>query len=159
MGSIFEEITAQTGLPPSVKVASGIHDSNASILPYLHTQKDPFCVVSTGTWVVSMAVGGQNIELSEENDTLYNVNALGQPLPSAQFMGGREFELLGGAGCPMPTEDEIQPFWSAERCFCQRPFPQRDHSRRKNAMDRTKTRTVYRRTFRLHKPLPRVGHQ
>lgn len=41
-----------------------------------------------------MAIGGRAVELDPERDTLVNVNALGDPVPSARFMGGREFERL-----------------------------------------------------------------
>jgi sugar (pentulose or hexulose) kinase len=41
-----------------------------------------------------MAVGGGMAALDPGRDTLVNVNALGDPVPSARFMGGREFSLL-----------------------------------------------------------------
>ena len=41
-----------------------------------------------------MAVGGRSVALDEKRDTLVNVNALGDPVPSARFMGGRAFQLL-----------------------------------------------------------------
>ena len=51
-------------------------------------------MVSTGTWVVIFAVGGDLDHLDPKRDTLANVDALGRAVPSARFMGGREFELL-----------------------------------------------------------------
>ena len=36
----------------------GLHDSSASLLPHLKARKPPFTVVSTGTWVILFAVGG-----------------------------------------------------------------------------------------------------
>ena len=94
LGSITPDIAAQTGLAPSTPVAVGIHDSNASVVPHLLTQAKPFAVVSTGTWVISMAIGDEAKVLDEKRDTLINVNAFGSPMPSARFMGGREFEIL-----------------------------------------------------------------
>ena len=41
-----------------------------------------------------MAIGGRKVALDPARDTLINVNALGDPVPSARFMGGREFELV-----------------------------------------------------------------
>ena len=41
-----------------------------------------------------MAIGVENITLDESRDTLVNVNALGECVPSARFMGGRERDLL-----------------------------------------------------------------
>jgi len=89
-------------------VFCGIHDSNASLLPHLFWRPQPFSVVSTGTWVISMAVGGKQIALDPARDTLVNVNACGQPVPSARFMGGREFETLVGKDPVQPVEFDIR---------------------------------------------------
>lgn len=94
LGPILPELARRTGLDPQTPVFCGLHDSNASLLPHLLSDRPPFSVVSTGTWVVSMAVGGRKVELGPARDTLVNVNALGDPVPSARFMGGREFSLL-----------------------------------------------------------------
>lgn len=97
LGVILPEVVAATGLEPTTPVACGLHDSNASLLPHLTHNRPPFAVVSTGTWVVSMAIGGRPVKLDPARDTLINVNAFGDPVPSARFMGGREFEMLGGS--------------------------------------------------------------
>ncbi|ANT49905.1 FGGY-family carbohydrate kinase [Mesorhizobium amorphae] len=94
LGPILPALAQQTGLDPQTPVFCGLHDSNASLLPHLIADRPPFSVVSTGTWVVSMAVGGNKVALDAARDTLVNVNALGNPVPSARFMGGREFSLL-----------------------------------------------------------------
>ncbi|QND66803.1 carbohydrate kinase [Mesorhizobium loti] len=94
LGPILPIVAVRTGLDPQTPVFCGLHDSNASLLPHLLSDKPPFSVVSTGTWVVSMAVGGKQIALDAARDTLVNVNALGNPVPSARFMGGREFSVL-----------------------------------------------------------------
>ena len=94
LGPILPDIAARIGLRPDVAVHCGIHDSNASLLPHLMTRQPPFAVVSTGTWVIAMSVGGQLTELDPERDTLINVNAFGDPVPSARFMGGREHAML-----------------------------------------------------------------
>lgn len=94
LGTISQHVADETGLPTKTPVSCGIHDSNASLLPYLHGQEGPFAVVSTGTWVIAMSVGGDRIALDPERDTLVNVNAFGEPVPSARFMGGREYEII-----------------------------------------------------------------
>ena len=38
----------------------------------------------------------------DARDVLVNVNALGQPVPSARFMGGREYELIRAGSTAMP---------------------------------------------------------
>lgn len=92
LGHVLPEIAAVTGAVP---VCCGIHDSNASLLAHLSGRSVPFSVVSTGTWVVSFAVGGTIPHLDPQRDTLINVDAYGRPVASARFMGGREFEMLG----------------------------------------------------------------
>ena len=94
LGTLLPQIARETGLNPNTPVHCGIHDSNASLLPHLLGRKKPFAVVSTGTWVISMAIGGRRLTLDPTRDTLVNVNAFGDPVSSARFMGGREFELL-----------------------------------------------------------------
>lgn len=108
LGPILPEVAAAGGLPEDTPVVCGIHDSNASLLPHLVHRQPPFTVVSTGTWVISMAVGGRKVTLDPSRDTLVNVNAFGAPVPSARFMGGREFETLVGKDTPQPTDFEIQ---------------------------------------------------
>ena len=93
-GALVQPLVEQLGLRKSVPVYTGIHDSNASLVPHLLVQDEPFSVVSTGTWFIVMAIGGEPVELDETKDTLLNVNARGGAVPSARFMGGRERDLL-----------------------------------------------------------------
>jgi sugar (pentulose or hexulose) kinase len=101
LGPILPDLAARAGLSPEIPVHCGIHDSNASLLPYVLTMPSPYAVVSTGTWVIVLAMGAKEVPLDEERDTLVNVNALGEPVPSARFMGGRAFSLLGGTNAPV----------------------------------------------------------
>jgi sugar (pentulose or hexulose) kinase len=107
LGHVTSEIAAKIGLAKPVPVYCGIHDSNASLLPHLLQRKAPFAVVSTGTWVVLFAVGGDLDHLDPARDTLANVDALGRAVPSARFMGGREFEMLT-AGQGKATAEAIE---------------------------------------------------
>jgi len=108
LGAITPDFAKVTGISDNVPVFCGIHDSNASLVPYLLTRKAPFCVVSTGTWVIALSVGGQQTELDPARDTLINVNAFGDPVPSARFMGGREYEMLIGRQTRQCGDDDIQ---------------------------------------------------
>ncbi|MEM7462991.1 MAG: FGGY-family carbohydrate kinase, partial [Pseudomonadota bacterium] len=106
LGLLRPEIAEQTGLDPNTPVHCGIHDSNASLLPHIVRRNPPFSVVSTGTWVIAMTVGGAEVSLDQSRDTLVNVNALGAPVPSARFMGGREFEIIrSGQGAVHDNRD------------------------------------------------------
>jgi sugar (pentulose or hexulose) kinase len=107
LGPILPALAIRTGLDAQTPVFCGLHDSNASLLPHLLSDTPPFSVVSTGTWVVSMAVGGNKVTLDPARDTLVNVNALGNPVPSARFMGGREFSLLTQGQSEDWTEADI----------------------------------------------------
>ncbi|SPF81624.1 FGGY-family carbohydrate kinase [Pseudoprimorskyibacter insulae] len=94
LGPITASVATATGLAPDTPVVCGIHDSNASLYPHLLGRSGAFSVVSTGTWVIAMAMNGSAARLDPARDTLVNVNALGDPVPTARFMGGREFELI-----------------------------------------------------------------
>jgi sugar (pentulose or hexulose) kinase len=103
LGYVTDEIAAGVGLARPVPVYCGIHDSNASLWPHLGHHEGAFAVVSTGTWVVIFAVGGDLDHLDPKRDTLANVDALGRAVPSSRFMGGREFEMLTkGRGTATP---------------------------------------------------------
>lgn len=108
LGTILPDIAAQTGLDPATPVYCGIHDSNASLLPHVLRQTKPFSVVSTGTWVIAMTMGGHPVQLDPTRDTLINVNALGHPVPSARFMGGREYDAILRGDAAEYTEDDIR---------------------------------------------------
>jgi sugar (pentulose or hexulose) kinase len=95
LGTLRPEIAAATGLAPGVRVVCGAHDSNAALAPHLKSRREPFTVISTGTWVIIMAVGGKG-RLDPKADMLANVDILGRPVPTARFMGGREFSTLTG---------------------------------------------------------------
>lgn len=106
LGHLDRDISHQTGLLPDTPVVCGIHDSNASLVPYLD-HGAPVSVVSTGTWVICMALGGdQSPPLDAQRDTLINVNALGEPVPSARFMGGREYDIIRNGSLARPTETD-----------------------------------------------------
>lgn len=94
LGPVLPALAAAVGLTKPVPVYCGIHDSNASLLPHLVENEAPFAVVSTGTWVISFGVGGDLEHLDPRRDALANVDAFGRTVPSARFMGGREFEIL-----------------------------------------------------------------
>lgn len=115
LGAILPEVAAQTGLPADTPVFCGIHDSNASLLPHILGNKQPFSVVSTGTWVVAMTVGGRSVTLDPEQDVLINVNALGDPVPSARFMGGREHDLATQGRYPVPDEATLDAILRDQR--------------------------------------------
>ena len=106
LGGLSAEVAAATGLPKDTPVISGIHDSNASLIPWLEGDA-PRAVLSTGTWMIVMSLRGRAVPLDAQRDVLVNVNAQGGPTPTARFMAGREFDELtqGRAVTPGPAEE------------------------------------------------------
>ncbi len=104
LGNLTATVAARTGLPQHTPVTVGIHDSNASLYPHLVRRSAPFSVVSTGTWVIALAVGRSAVTLEPARDTLVNVAADGRPVRSARF--GRNFDLLrAGQGADPPDTE------------------------------------------------------
>jgi len=102
VGTLRPELAATTGLPASVRILAGLHDSNAALLAargFPEIADDEATVLSTGTWFIAMRLAaktGAHVALPEARDTLVNVDAHGLPVPSARFMGGREIESVIG---------------------------------------------------------------
>lgn len=114
LGSLNPALAHAWGLDPETPVVSGIHDSNASLLPHLLDHRAPFAVVSTGTWAISFAVGARPEGLDPARDTLANVNVFGDPVPSARFMGGRAFELLTDGAAAAPDRATVEEVLRSE---------------------------------------------
>ncbi len=108
LGTVTADVAARIGLSPDTPVYCGIHDSNASLLPHLLGRQPPFTVLSTGTWVIILAVGGKASALDAGRDGLCNVDARGNPVPSSRFMGGREFDILTEGHAQTPTVEDAR---------------------------------------------------
>ncbi len=106
LGPIRPQFAAAAGLKAGVRVVCGAHDSNASLVPHLVVRRDPFTVISTGTWVIIMAVGGKG-RLDPNADMLANVDVRGDPVPTARFMGGREYAALAGDAPAEASEADV----------------------------------------------------
>ena len=106
LGPVRPEVAAAIGLDKNVRVLCGVHNSNASLVPALLSQRGGFTVISTGTWVIIFAVGSR-ARLDPRADMLANVNVRGEPIPCAQFMGGREFAVLAGDAPPAVEEADV----------------------------------------------------
>jgi len=102
LGPILPEVADATGLPAGTPVLSGIHDSNASLVPWLD-RDGARTILSTGTWMIVMALRGERTTLDQQRDLLVNVNARGEPVPTARFMAGREIEELTGGSLATPS--------------------------------------------------------
>ncbi|MGL4237757.1 carbohydrate kinase, partial [Tabrizicola sp.] len=105
LGPVLPEVARVTGLPMGTPVLCGIHDSNASLVP--HLGRAPVAVMSTGTWMISMALGGSAVQLEAARDVLVNVSARGEAVPTARFMAGREMDEIMGGRMVTPGEPDL----------------------------------------------------
>jgi len=117
LGPILPEIAKQTGLPPNCEIHCGIHDSNASLVPLIKQVEPPFTLVSSGTWTICFSVGATSQpSLFEDCDTLCNVDLNGNAVPSARFMGGREYAHIADDPHQIPDIPTITRLID-EKCF------------------------------------------
>ncbi len=127
LGVVTPDIARTTGLAEDTVVTVGIHDSNASLLPYLIKEKDPFVVNSTGTVSVSLR---PTADVALNDDDLgkivyYNLSAFKTPVKTTIFMGGMEFDTYMGllsathGSCPHPPLDKnlLEDILTARRLF------------------------------------------
>ncbi|ESQ76126.1 FGGY-family carbohydrate kinase [Asticcacaulis sp. AC402] len=99
VATLRSDIAAAAGLPPSVKVCVGAHDTNAALASIIiGSDTDPPALLSTGTWFIAMAPGASADDLVSHRDCLANVDVFGRPVPCARFMGGRVYDSFMGNG-------------------------------------------------------------
>ncbi|WP_338086145.1 carbohydrate kinase [Gluconacetobacter azotocaptans] len=91
----------------TLDVHNGVHDSNASLSHYRRVVPGGMTMVSTGTWVIVMNPDCPLGALAPERDMLANVSVRHEPVPTARFMGGREFDLIRGEGPADVTDERI----------------------------------------------------
>ena len=96
LGHLRPDLAARLGLDAGTVVTMGIHDSNASLLPHLaKRQGKDFILNSTGTWCVLMHP--QKRFFFEPGElgkvVFFNRSAYLEPVKTAIFLGGREYEL------------------------------------------------------------------
>lgn len=81
--------------PEVIKVGVGVHDSSAALMPYLATMKDPFLLLSTGTWNICFNPFNDNLLTTEElvQDCLSFLTFAGKPVKASRIFLGHEHEL------------------------------------------------------------------
>ncbi|HTE26941.1 FGGY-family carbohydrate kinase [Flavitalea sp.] len=75
-------------------IGIGLHDSSAALIPYLQHFRDPFILISTGTWCISMNPFNKDPLTKEElrNDCLCYLTYKGEPVKSSRLFAGNEHE-------------------------------------------------------------------
>lgn len=75
-------------------VGTGLHDSSAALIPYLVNFHEPFILISTGTWCISLNPFNQApLTIKElENDCLCFMSYEGKPVKASRLFAGNEHE-------------------------------------------------------------------
>ena len=77
-----------------ILVGVGLHDSSAALIPYLKSFSEPFILISTGTWCISMNPFNDNPLTANElaADCLCYLSYEGKPVKAARIFGGNEHD-------------------------------------------------------------------
>ena len=77
-----------------VIVGIGLHDSSAALIPYLINFNDPFVLISTGTWCISLNPFNDAALTKQElkNDCLCYLTYNGKPVKASRLFAGNEHE-------------------------------------------------------------------
>ena len=72
----------------------GLHDSSAALIPYLVNFNDPFVLISTGTWCISLNPFNTSPLTGEDlkNDCLCYMQYKGSPVKASRLFAGNEHE-------------------------------------------------------------------
>jgi sugar (pentulose or hexulose) kinase len=75
-------------------VGAGFHDSSAALIPYLVSFSEPFILLSTGTWCISLNPFNASPLTVEElkNDCLCYLQYQGNPVKASRLFSGYEHE-------------------------------------------------------------------
>ncbi|HEV9038353.1 MAG TPA: FGGY family carbohydrate kinase [Puia sp.] len=83
---------------PSTGVLSlagvGLHDSSAALIPYLQTFREPFVLISTGTWCITLnPFNDSPLTVAElQKDCLCYMSYQGRPVKASRLFAGYEHE-------------------------------------------------------------------
>lgn len=75
-------------------VGAGLHDSSSALIPYLASFSEPFILISTGTWCISLNPFNNNpLTVDELNkDCLCYMEYHGKPVKASRLFAGNEHE-------------------------------------------------------------------
>lgn len=78
----------------NIKTGVGLHDSSSALIPYLTHFKEPFILISTGTWSISLNPFNNDPLTVEElqQDCLCFLSYRGKPVKASRLFAGYEHE-------------------------------------------------------------------
>lgn len=88
-----QSVSKASGIFDGVKTGHGIHDSSAALVPYLVGMKEPFMLVSTGTWSIALnPFNDESLTFEElERDCLCYLDINGNQVKASRFFLGAEY--------------------------------------------------------------------
>ncbi|PPK88920.1 sugar (pentulose or hexulose) kinase [Neolewinella xylanilytica] len=77
-----------------MKIGVGIHDSSAALLPYIRSERNPFVLISTGTWSISLnPFAGGLLSATDLHQNCINYMRIdGKPVKAARLFLGEEYK-------------------------------------------------------------------
>lgn len=89
-----DKIIGDTGETHKIPVGIGLHDSSAALIPYLSSFNEPFALISTGTWCISLNPFNHTELTAEElkQDCLCYLSYEGRPVKASRLFAGYEHE-------------------------------------------------------------------
>ncbi|WP_312135753.1 FGGY family carbohydrate kinase [Sphingobacterium sp.] len=77
------------------KIGVGLHDSSSALIPYLLNFHEPFILISTGTWCISInPFNDQPLTKAElESDCLFYLSFQGKHVKASRLFAGQEHEI------------------------------------------------------------------
>jgi sugar (pentulose or hexulose) kinase len=91
---IFSCTKSVCQLENRIAVGAGLHDSSAALIPYLSSFREPFILLSTGTWCISLNPFNHS-QLSDyelDQDCLCYLSYEGKPVKASRLFAGYEHE-------------------------------------------------------------------
>lgn len=98
LGALRTELVAKTGLPATMAIKVGIHDSSANFYNYQADGMADVCLVSTGTWIVGLTDKSNLDLIHPERGMIMGADIGGAPLIGSLSMAGRAFSDIAGDG-------------------------------------------------------------
>ena len=89
------DVVAARAFWKDFKVGIGLHDSSAALIPYLACFSEPFVLISTGTWCITLNPFNTHPLTADElkQDCLCYMSYRGKPVKASRLFAGNEHEI------------------------------------------------------------------
>ncbi len=112
----YNQVSAPGFANSSFHVGAGLHDSSAALIPYLINFTEPFVLISSGTWCISLNPFNHSPLTAAElaQDCLCYLSYKGQPVKASRLFAGQEHE---DATKTIAEHFNVSPFYYREINF------------------------------------------